>query len=76
MNVRRGETLSMCHGVFEGAMVRARHSFRSTVVRWPNARTEMTVRLTAGACPFFPVSGTKAARFARFEHQERLSHWI
>ena len=40
MNVRRGETLSMCHGVFGGAMVRARHSFRSTVVRWPNARTE------------------------------------
>ena len=26
MNVRRGETLSMCHGVFGGAMVRARHS--------------------------------------------------
>ena len=76
MDARRGETLSTFHGVSGRAMVRARHSFRSTLVRWPSALTEMTVRLTAGTCPIFPVSGTEAARFARFEHQERLSHWI
>ena len=64
---------SMCHGCLKDCGTRATRFVR--LVRWPNTRTEMTVSLTAGACPS-SQSLVPRPRFARFEHQERLLHWI